>query len=627
MATAVPKSFLLGGQYDWRTAAGSAVNDDPTVGLSLKPTLPITKEPPAPPPGVAPAFVFSRLSYDIDREKREVRAYTSDGRLRHRWVSRDANGDQVAATDDRAWDPVDIAGDDSCVFVLDQRYQSVYVHLFGRETLSLIIRSQDSASQWKRLALDQAGCLLIFIKGKPALVYDRHGKKLGTSNAEWPPLPLSPENTSTQDSNATTTPAKPLYPKEGAWLSKSLDSSVYNCTWHRIEMIIDQLPPGTQIEVRTFAYKQLDEAPNSVNDGRLVLAHTVVAPTQPPPEELKKKRIEEFLVQSSPGQFLTVLIRLVGDGFGTPVIKNFRVHYPRESYLEYLPPLYSASEPMRVFLERFLAIFQTEWDGFERRVDQSEAFFDPDAVPEGNAMEYLASWLDLELEGSWQPEQNRKLLQAVPKIYPHRGTVGALRDYVGVYLANMARLTVEQISQTGFPAFVEGFQERQFLLLSQTDGSRLGEAKPLWGAAVVKRLQLGVFAREGEVELVSTGEPELDLFNHFAHRFRVYVPAAWVRTADQEQLLRRAIEAEMPAHVSYELCLIDAGVKVDMQSTVGLDMIIGDPPACRLTCEPDRDAPSLPLHNRLGFGAVLATRPKGSAVLDDGARVGDWILN
>jgi hypothetical protein len=108
----------------------------------------------------------------------------------------------------------------------------------------------------------------------------------------------------------------------------------------------------------------------------------------------------------------------------------------------------------------------------------------------------------------------------------------------------------------------------------------------------------------------------------------VYAPAAWVRTAEQEQLLRRAIEAEMPAHVKYELCLVDAGFRVDIQSTVGLDTIIGDPPAFRLSCEPEKEASSLPARNQLGSGAVLAPgKGHEPAVLRPGARVGDWILN
>src|SRR5262249_31586950 len=128
--------------------------------------------------------------------------------------------------------------------------------------------------------------------------------------------------------------------------------------------------------------------------------------------------------------------------------------------------------------------------------------------------------------------------------------------------------------------------------------------------------------------LVSTGDPERDFFHHFAHRFRIYAPAVWVRTSEQERLLRRAIEAELPAHLKYDLCLIEAGIRVDIQSTVGLDTIIGEPPRWRWPGEPEERAQSRPPLNRLGESAELSRGAgPGPAVLDSTARVGDWTLD
>jgi phage tail-like protein len=627
MVTVTPKSTLLGGPYGWRKLPISSL-DEIDGRLSLKALAKESSEAQA---AVVQRqvlrFEFRRLIYLIDLVSRDISVYANN-KLRHRWVCRDDSGAHVPANDDAAWNPVDIVGDDQCVFILDRAYQSVYVHSFGRETISVAFQSDDPQSKWTRLSLDSTGCLLIHDAGQAtALAYDRRGNFLGNRTANWPPI-IKAEDFPPKPGPAPQTNDQ-LYEKSGFVLTKAIDSRLYNCSWHRMEIEIADLPPGTKIEVATFSYKEEGVAPVIGDDPRFVSAHTIIAPTQPPPAAGidKKTTTEEFLIQSAPGQFLTIVVRLKGDGFATPVIRRLRVHFPRESYLEYLPPLFSADEPTRVFLERFLSIFQTEWDQFDRQIEESEKFFDPDSVPEGPAMDYLASILGVPLEGTWTGAQNRKLLQAVPKIYPHRGTVAALRDYIRVYLANFSGLTYEEISATPFPAIVEGYQERQFLMLSQAGGGALGPAgKPLWSPSVVKRLQLGVFAREGEVELVSTGDPERDLLHYFAHRFRVYVPAAWVRTAEDESLLRRAIETEMPAHVSYELCLIDAGVRVGEQTVVGLNMIIGDPPPLSLSCKPELDAPSLPGRNRLSSSVVLSGT--GSpAVLNSDTRVGDWILN
>jgi phage tail-like protein len=628
MPANVQKSWLLGGGYDWRAFASANLVVDKSAGISLIQTREI---PPTPPTKTIPfpRYSFGRLGYDIDHGKREIRAYTLDGKLRHRWGSRDSSGNYVPATDAAAWDPGDIVGDANCVFILERNYQTVLKHSFGRESLAALFTSGNINSHWSRIALDASGCLLLFDDVQPNLAsrYSRTGSFLENVKAPWPAE--SPSASAPAQSTQEPPPGEaPFYFAEGYWMSQPLDSGIYNCPWHRIEMTLPQLPPGTQIDVQVFAYKNLELAPLNFRDPRWTTTYSVVAPIQPPPDPVTPKpHVDEFLIQATPSQFLSLLIKIHGDGFATPVIQKLRVHYPRESYLEYLPPLYSANEPMRVFLDSFLSVFQTEWDDIDQRLDESTALFDPAAVPEGVAMNYLASWLGLALEGTWTGEQNRLLLEAVPKIHPHRGTAAALRDYVAVYLANFAGVSSNALSQTSFPAFLEGFRERQYLMLSQTSG-RLGHAQPLWSDSVVKRLQIGGLAEEGQVDLVSTGDPEHDFFQQFAHRFRVYVPAAWVRTADHESLLRRAIEAELPAHIRYDLCLVEAGFRVGIQSTVGLDTIVGGLPPWHLPSEPDLSAPSLAPPNRLGYGTVLScVAGAGPAILDSKARVDGWILD
>jgi hypothetical protein len=164
-----------------------------------------------------------------------------------------------------------------------------------------------------------------------------------------------------------------------------------------------------------------------------------------------------------------------------------------------------------------------------------------------------------------------------------------------------------------FPLIVEGFRERRRVLLGHAPGAQLGQGAPLWGAAQVGRLQLGVFAEEGAVRLVSTGDPERDLFHAYAHKFRVFVPAAWVRSGADERMLRRALDAEKPAHTDYDLCLVEPRLRIGLQSTVGIDMIIGAYPTTRLACPADDAPASREPRGRLGCDTVLASAPDTSA--------------
>lgn len=134
---------------------------------------------------------------------------------------------------------------------------------------------------------------------------------------------------------------------------------------------------------------------------------------------------EDALVQSLAAQFLWLRMELSGDGYESPGLTGLRIRYPRESYLQYLPHIYQGEEESRRFLERYLSIVQTEWDSIDGRLESMAALFDPKAVPAGPFLDYLAKWLALPLEGSWNDKQKRHLLKAASKLYLHGGTPAA----------------------------------------------------------------------------------------------------------------------------------------------------------------------------------------------------------
>ena len=584
----------------------------PSLAIVCGRSVPSGDDAPPPPNGdersVPPTAQGDWLLYVVDRSARRVNVYADGGRhLRHSF------GACIE------WVPADVAACGGVAFILDEEHQTVYRHSAGRESLRLLVT--DATRRWSRIACDGTAVYVwepgaanvqqfdcngrragnrpyrrvasLFDAGRPAppppvdahLFFDRSGKRVAA------PDPSEPSGTR-------------VYKAGGTWQSKPLNSDVYRCQWHRIELALAGFPPGSSVSVATCAHEQAEDVGDPTK-ARFVDAQTIVAAIG------EEQCRFDFLVQSGPGQYLSIRITLHGDGFATPAVDSMKVHYPRESYLQYLPATYSADDESRVFLERFLAIFQTEWDEIDRSIDEIERFFDPDAVPEGPFMDYLAAqWLALPLEGSWDAKQKRRLLSAAPKIYPHRGQVAGLRDFLAVYLANMSGLETDDVRALGFPAIVEGFRERRHLIASAGDAATLGEGgAPLWSASVKRRLQLGVFAREGDVALVSTGDPEHDVFAHYAHRFSVTVPAPWVRDAAAEGMLRRAIEAEKPAQTQYELCLIEPRFRLGAQSTVGIDTTIGASPSLRLGCACGGRAPSAPPAGRLGYDSVLSSDP------------------
>jgi phage tail-like protein len=365
----------------------------------------------------------------------------------------------------------------------------------------------------------------------------------------------------------------PIFAATGDWFSTVFDSRLYRCPWHKIEIELTDLPPGCSFALSTASSMAANQAP-----GELVwdVAATGSLPAgQGPNADGRYPFRTDCLVQSQEGQFLLLKVTLTGDRFRTPVLASMRTLYPRASLLQDLPAVYSADEQSRRFLERLLAALDVEFERLDQQRRDLPAMFDPSAVKAGAFMDYLASWLGIVQESDWSAEQKRRLLVAAPGIRGRRGRVDGLRDHLQAFLSALTGIEPEQVRQLGFPLLVEAFRERNFLRLRDGDDNPLPQALPMWSASRTARLRLDEYARIGAADLVGTGDPVRDPFHEYAHRFRVYVPAAWVRDSKQEGQLRRAIEAEKPAHTRYELCLIASRMQVGLQSTVGVDTIVG----------------------------------------------------
>lgn len=605
----------------------------PEMQLQLCPPFDRTAKRCASPKAPVPARAASCRGnlYVADREKRLVQVFTDSGRkLRNEWGPFNGNGTPVSASDADAWDPVDVAADDGIAVALDAKHQAVFRHMPGREQLRLVLVST-AQNNWLRIAA-QDGLIYLYCPGqKNVQVYDCSGEAksdvcyarvAALFEAAQPSIPsvtgliFNQNGTAAAPVDPSSDMSGPVYLRSGAWTSIALDSQKYRCQWHRILLTVLDLPPGSKIEALTYVSDVAADV-SGVDDSKWQSAGVVVAPATAAKCGTAPDSNFEFLIQSGPGEFLSLRLKLTADGYSTPIIASARIFYPRESYLNFLPATFSSDDESRVFLDRFLSIFQTEWDAIQTKVNESERYFDPDAVPGGPALESLAkNWLALPLEETWTDQQKRQLLSAAPKIYEHIGQAKGFRDYLAAYLSNITGLDLTALKETGFPAILEGFRERQFLFLSKANTANLNDGAPLWSPDILRRLQLGVYAQLGEVELVSTGDPARDIFQQYAHQFRVFLPGAWVRTATQETMLRRAIEAQKPAHTSCELELVEAHFVVGQQSTVGLDTILGALPEMRVGCGAGDDAaPSLPKRNRLGYDSVLASRGSTYATL------------
>lgn len=620
--------------------------------------------------------------YVADRGNARVQVFAlSTLALRHVWGPWNKKLYCPASEDESIWDPVDVAAIGDEAYILDRRYGRVLRHRSGEDDLQTVVTASESRQmRWNRIMVDSRRRIYLLDEtgSRPKLdVFDANGvqvdevfdsgelldyfptpvirldhlqrfclpenlleacAQIDPSIAPSPNTPLWNCRTGKQgllfDRNGTALDpitdaevAGPfLYQRKGCWTSEPLDSQIYACQWHQIDIDLADLLVGTQLQVSTYTDNEL----RTIDDINALPSHLwetefqIIGQMQPTASaELPVPHQTDTLVLSHEGQFLWLRLELFGDGFVTPVVKALRSHYPRDSYIKHLPAVYSSDDESRRFMERFLSLFQAEWDAMEALNDDIAMYFDPDAVPEGAFLKYLSEWLALPLEGAWTEEQKRTLLSAAPEIYPERGTAKGLRRYLQVYLSNLTGLEQEELRE--FPVLVEGFRQRDYLTLAVKDHAVLGRQHALWSAAVVGRLQLDVFAREGDVRLVSTGDPDRDVFHVHAHRFHVLLPSAWIKTKADEAMLRRALDAEKPAHTDYDLCLVEPRFRVGIQSTLGIDSIIGEYPVAVLSCAEEQEVSiNRPPRNRLGYDTVLAGGPgrNGGMPLSSDTRIG-----
>jgi phage tail-like protein len=589
--------------------------------------------------------IAGNLLYVADQENRTVSTFgLADLTVRHTWKKK--------------WDPIDVTARGDYAYILD-RSGRVFRHCARRDRLRLVLPKPSGQSGWTRIAVDTKGLIYLLDPQASRLdIFEANGagagdaKEAGEVSGRFPVPPIRLDSRGrfclpaslaalcgrtppavpptveqplsscggggdllfTLDGEPATvepaeTPGPAPYDRSGTWISQPLDSGIYGCQWHRIELDLASLPEGSAIEIATFANDRTPprEDLSATASDYLWETRYLVAGKAPAKRGGSTAGTIEFLVHSHPGQYLWLRVRLTGDGFGSAAVDAIRAYFPRQSYLEFLPPVFSADDESRWFLERFLSIVQTRWDELQTLTDGIAAYFDPKAVPPGAFLAYLARWLALPLEGTWTEEQKRRLLAAAPQFYRSRGTIASLRAYLRIYQQNLSGVSGPQMALTPYPMLIESFRERSYLTLSAGTAAALNGPSPMFGPGIEGRCQLGVFAEVGAVRMVSTGDPEHDVFRHFAHRFRVVVPAAWVRGPDDLRMLRRAIDAEKPAHTDYDLCLVEARFRVGIQSTVGIDTILGAwPPRAGLGCEDAGDRE--PAH-RLGYDMVLTQAP------------------
>ena len=382
----------------------------------------------------------------------------------------------------------------------------------------------------------------------------------------------------------------------GTFVSLPLDSGLNECVWHRVALR-GRVPIGAHVAVDTLtANVDLPTAALvALPDDRWTTAGMWGDPT-----------LDQWdaLVGSEPGRFLWLRATLVGDGTVTPRLDDIEVHFPRLTSRGFLPAAYQRTADRGSFVERYLAITDRVRDSLVDQIDVQAWWFDPAATPneDPDLLSWLTGWMGLELSEGLPAARRRCLLAEAADLYRWRGTPRGIERHASLWLGRRAIV-------------IERYRHRRWSVLGH---GRLGDATELFGADIVRRLQLDEHATIGQFALIEVGEPRLDPFNVEAHRFTLFVHTC--DGDDVELLADRAaqlLDVIKPAHTAAAVAVVDAHLTVGRQATLGVDAVVAGAP---------RPEP-LGL-GRLGETAAVAAEPwrRGRAALGYDARIGSAVV-
>jgi phage tail-like protein len=280
--------------------------------------------------------------------------------------------------------------------------------------------------------------------------------------------------------------------------------------------------------------------------------------------------------QSKHLNYLWVGVELSSEGLSSPELSQMRIDFDHETYLQYLPPIFSENSRSRLFLARFLSLFESLFSEVEGSISNLATLFDSTAVP-AEWLPWFAGWLAVDLKEDWDDAQKRQTIREAFQTYAWRGTAVGLRQALWRFAGVEARIEEPILNAAWW-----SLPPDETAPPLQTGNSILGFTTML-APAEAQGAVLGTTAILDQSRLITDEEFGAPLFEDVAHQFSVLVYRGQVNTDQQLNELCALIDREKPAHTAYHLCIVEPRMRIGFQARVGIDTVVaGPPPSTRL---------------------------------------------
>jgi phage tail-like protein len=318
--------------------------------------------------------------------------------------------------------------------------------------------------------------------------------------------------------------------QSGVFFSRLLDSRTKETVWHRLVVQGESLGDAS---IR-FTFYAGEERWIQVGGRERDLEEFLQDPelsVREKDEQLRAYRVKtvlnprDILLHEVQGRYLWFRIELFGQGEESPTISHMKIYLPKQSWLGYLPEVYQTDPASKSFVERYLNMFQSLYTDLEQKIDHVARYLDPEVV-EGEFLQWLAEWLDIDDSYLWTEDQLRYLTKNGISLYKMRGTRRAVSDMVALYLGED-------------PYIVEHYQ---------LEGSE-GDARTS-----------GLLAR---------------LYGDNSYYFTVVVRERCVPSVKEHKTLLKIIESAKPAHMEANVVVLKPYIFLDKYSYLGMNSVLG----------------------------------------------------
>lgn len=320
--------------------------------------------------------------------------------------------------------------------------------------------------------------------------------------------------------------------------------------------------PFTLVEEDALPLPPLRFVPEAV-EGRLSARPGRELPWTDPDGELRRFSTWEAPIRAEAGRYLWIFVELRGNSRRTPRLRSIRAEQLGHPLLRRLPKVYAHDRLAADFLWRFLAMFDGALADLELRTALRHAIFDPRSTP-ASFLPWLGDLLGMSVDGRWPVSAQRTLITEATWLFRFRGTVPGLARMLEIYLDIPVQI-VEHFRVRGLGGAIVGAGEGEAGEQLRS-GSVLGAGFRV-GGTIGSEAVVDVSSEQSLAELGADG------FETHAHRFTVIVPASL--SGEQREVVEHILDVHRPAHTLFELCTLDAGLRVGVGLYAGLSTIVG----------------------------------------------------